>query len=230
MAVFTKSVISTLNENTFDRLYADSIEDMETKGNFDWIYVHEDPDSLSAEEKKTLFRALWDVLATRGDRSFIYESKKNGYVVSYYLCTLKYYGHWKAHDPRDRAKDDDGNLITPYRKVLTRLLAVIGNDETGSKSWSYDPDYIQSNKDFYAEHGFTHVEASTEMAGTGMADHLDKRMSDPAYSRGEDVDPSSVVEQNAGSRVPGAEGKLERIYSFELPDVEPDSDPDPEAE
>lgn len=219
MATFTKSVIGTINESIFDRLYADSIDDMENKGTFDWIYLHEHPETLTAAEKKTLFRALWDVLNSRGDRSFMYEAKKNDYVVSYYLGTVKYYGHWKAHKAVERTGD--------YKKVLTRVLAVIGNDETGSKSWAYDPDYIQSNKDFYAEQGFTEVHSSVEMAGTGIADHLDKRMNDPAYQRSEGVDPTEVVERNAGSREPGAEGKIERLYSFYLPDAEPDTEEEP---
>ena len=95
MATFTKSVIGTINEDIFDRLYADSIDDMENKGTFDWIYLHEHPETLTAAEKKTLFRALWDVLNSRGDRSFMYESKKNDYVVSYYLCTVNIMGTGK---------------------------------------------------------------------------------------------------------------------------------------
>ena len=138
---YSVEFITELDDTIFNRLFDDSIDDM-NNGTYPWS---DTPVADGDNEAKRTYIKLQFQYFIDAEDGIVFKVAKDGYVL-FYAAGLLNSGHFL------------GSMV------------LMGRNETGSKSWLYDHDYHTTYHLFTDEH-FDTMEYQTLGPGTAFHDH-----------------------------------------------------------
>jgi hypothetical protein len=173
--MITLRTATSINDDEFDKLYADSIEAINA-GNFPWADI---PQIQTDDEKKAHIRNLFDLSI---DENLIVEVREDELLLGLTLC----------------------KVIDKNGKKPTVLLALFSPDASGSRSWLYSEELKQARVSYRKALGFNKWGYIATVRGSAMHRSIQSRIDAGAFpvSVREQSEPHRPPHAEAPNRAP----------------------------
>jgi hypothetical protein len=179
--MITLRTATNINDDEFDKLYADSIEAMNA-GTFPWA---DTPQIQTDDEKKAHIRNQFD-LSLSIDENLIVEVRDDELLLGLMLC----------------------KVIDKNGKKPTVLLALISPDASGSRSWLYSEELKQARVSYRKALGFNKWGYITTVRDSAMHRSIQSRIYAGAFpvsvSAREQSEPHRPMQEGVPDRTPMA--------------------------
>lgn len=140
--MITFEIISSIDEEVFNRLYDESLSAMEA-GSFPF---HAFPQAETADEKRALIREIFQNLFVDENKIALHVRQDDRVLMLSGGTLVDGHFHW--------------------------TIGLMGTDVNGSKSWLYHPEYSAARDQFWVDNNISTFRIETMGPNTEMHDHI----------------------------------------------------------